>query len=421
MFSNPAPSNPAPPEVNRDVSMGGDGTTGLSQGLEEFMHGGFDAAAKRIEAMGRSNSTGKEEAKDLPASTAGSADVEEEKKKKKKKKAAETAPNATKPNRPTRSASADANSDARPSVGPQSAKELTDEDREERGHDEELMDFEDDDNPAPKPASAKKPAPTLPLPPQSASTLGSGPPQVDLQPSSQGKDWESDSDDDDDDEDEEGVSGDEDEASYELEMSKLVKMGNEQLTQKIITLNLQLDDMESKMRLEPKHMLTKAKLDAFAVIDRTVPENGYVENDNGREPQYSEAQKQEMERAKQNTMTMLKSINGSVSKILDWNDDYMIEVMFNIMQHLHHQRTTFKVDYEDIKWKIKMCEEAQNRKVTLKAIEDKARRERRVQETLKRARGSEEGSGKSPGKRKQAYAESSLSVGAAQLVKKKRK
>ena len=48
--------------------------------------------------------------------------------------------------------------------------------------------------------------------------------------------------------------------SYELELSKLVKMSNENLTQKIITLNLQLDDTEAKMRLEPKHMLTKAKI-----------------------------------------------------------------------------------------------------------------------------------------------------------------
>ena len=91
------------------------------------------------------------------------------------------------------------------------------------------------------------------------------------------------------------------------------------------------------------------------------------------------------------------------------------------MQHLHHQRTTFNVDYEDIKRKIEMCEKAQTRKVQLKAIEEKARRERCVQETLAKKRGLEEGSGKSPWQRKQAYAESSLSIGAANLVKKKRK
>ena len=48
-------------------------------------------------------------------------------------------------------------------------------------------------------------------------------------------DWESDDDDEESEESEEGISGDEDETSYELELSKLVKMSNENLTQKIIT------------------------------------------------------------------------------------------------------------------------------------------------------------------------------------------
>ena len=109
-------------------------------------------------------------------------------------------------------------------------------------------------------------------------------------------------------------SGNKDKTSHQQQISKLVNMSNENLTlestQTSIALKLGPDETERQMKLH----LNAVKKSKFDEIGRNVPENGYVETDEGHELQYSEEQKQRMDRVKQKNIDRLKSLYSSINK-----------------------------------------------------------------------------------------------------------
>ena len=167
--------------VSRDVSVSGANPSGLSQDLAAFMNGGFEDAAKRIEELGKGNPTGNPA---IPSTNTGKKKMGAEEKDEKKKKK-EGGASSAKPTPPSAKPSPKPPANPTPlppapAGNPPNANDLTDEDRRERGHDndEDLMEVEDAENP-PTDANSDPNAPNTSAQPDGAvNPLGSAQPGV---------------------------------------------------------------------------------------------------------------------------------------------------------------------------------------------------------------------------------------------------
>ena len=163
--------------------------------------------------------------------------------------------------------------------------------------------------------------------------------------------------------DEEEDSGSEqDDADNEID--KLAKMSQENLDTKLVTLMQREQELTKLSKAPYQHVLIEAQKDLLAKNAEPPPDTTYVvDKDGSRRPLLTKEWLAAKKAGDKKIVKSLEIINGCVDKIVKLEQQSMIQVFFDIAEHLLAQQTTYSAELSDTQSKLDLCKRASKSKI----------------------------------------------------------
>ena len=160
----------------------------------------------------------------------------------------------------------------------------------------------------------------------------------------------------------------------DTQIDKLAKLSQDNLNTKLVNYMQREQELAKLSKAPYQHVLVAAQKDLLTKNAQPPADATYiVDTDGNRAPVLSDEWKAAKEAKDKKIKKSLEIVNGCVDKIVKLDQPKMLQVLYDIAEHLLAQETTYAAELEDTRSNIDLCQRASTADTTTRTLYTLAR------------------------------------------------